>query len=216
MLDPSSFLLLFYLFLLFASILALVKSRFSFSFKSKPQTTVVPLSSQEACAFVQTVATQVLVHDQGERYRRYLQSLSERLEDNPNQPYFYRARPRETISLASKASKKAISEWTSHCKQPEQITHLVLQTCTNHDYSLKRHLVAKTSLVPTIRTLVVNDAVGQVGAFTALYLAKLIVERDPTAVALVVCVDAFALFNVTSLPLPAHLISCVGLSHFWI
>ena len=97
---------------------------------------------------------------------------------------------RESIDLAEEACRAGLDDARI---APEQITDVVLVTCTGSsapgtDISLVRRL----GLRPTVRRTVIGF-MGCYGAFNGLRTADQIVASDPDAVVLVVCVELCSL-----------------------
>lgn len=100
---------------------------------------------------------------------------------------------KEAPLLAIAAARAALARW--HGGSASRITHVVTHSCTGFMApGVDHHLIVALGLRSSTRKVGVHFA-GCFGGFTALYVAKQIVEADSTgaAVVLVVCVEACTL-----------------------
>jgi predicted naringenin-chalcone synthase len=96
---------------------------------------------------------------------------------------------REAPTLALKAARDALASWPHGSAR--DITHVVVHSCTGFAApGLDFHLIQGLGLRSDTRKLGVNF-MGCFGGFTTMFVAKQIIEADPTgtAVVLVVCVE---------------------------
>jgi len=99
----------------------------------------------------------------------------------------------EATRMAVAAANAALSAWTNGSRT--DITHVVVHSCTGFSApGLDFQLINQLNLPSSTRKIGVNF-MGCFGAFTGLYVAKQIVEADPTgkSVVLVVCAEICSL-----------------------